>query len=233
MREYQAHYERRREEGILPPLEPLVILPPGYDAAEPDRRLWPVLVNLHGNVERRVGDLSVLEDEPLVRLLRERPEPLILVCPLLPPGEYWPIREVQDLVGRVLLEYRADPDRVYLTGGSMGGGAAYVIAADRPDLFAALAPVCGYGDPLDAASLAGLPVWVFQGDSDPHLAVEPVRELVEALRAAREGAAEVRYTEFTGAGHDIGRRSYETPGFFEWLLGKQRRTPTPLHTRGT
>ena len=40
--------------------------------------------------------------------------------------------------------YKIDTDRVYLTGHSMGGHGTWVIGANHPDLFAAIAPSAGY-----------------------------------------------------------------------------------------
>ena len=55
------------------------------------------------------------------------------------------LREVQRL-------YSIDPDRIYLTGGSMGGWGAWNIGLRCPDMFAALAPVMG---PTEFAFWAG------------------------------------------------------------------------------
>ena len=46
-----------------------------------------------------------------------------------------------------------DPERVWVTGISMGGGGTFLMAAAAPERFAAAAPVCGYGDPAEAGQL--------------------------------------------------------------------------------
>ena len=54
------------------------------------------------------------------------------------------------LLDEVLQKYRVDADRVYLTGNSMGGTGTWALAADRPDHLAAIAPICGAGDPASS-----------------------------------------------------------------------------------
>ena len=54
-----------------------------------------------------------------------------------------------------------------LTGLSMGGFGAFHLAADHPDLFAAVAPVCGGGEPARVAAFRSIPFWIFHGDQDP------------------------------------------------------------------
>jgi pimeloyl-ACP methyl ester carboxylesterase len=44
----------------------------------------------------------------------------------------------------VMAEYATDPDRVYLTGISMGGNGSWYLAYRHPDRFAAGVPLCGW-----------------------------------------------------------------------------------------
>jgi predicted peptidase len=46
----------------------------------------------------------------------------------------------------VKAHYAIDPDRISITGASMGGAATWYLASHYPDLFAAAAPFCGYCD---------------------------------------------------------------------------------------
>ena len=52
------------------------------------------------------------------------------------------LRVIEDVAQRVSL----DRDRVYMTGGSMGGTGAFRVGVRRPDVFAAVAPVDGWCD---------------------------------------------------------------------------------------
>ncbi|MCP4601862.1 MAG: prolyl oligopeptidase family serine peptidase [Proteobacteria bacterium] len=52
--------------------------------------------------------------------------------------------DVLDAIEQVRERYRIDPDRIYITGLSMGGIGSASIPLHKPDLFAAAAPLCGY-----------------------------------------------------------------------------------------
>jgi predicted peptidase len=146
-------------------------------------------------------------------------------------------------LAQAIEEFNGDPERIYLTGLSMGGYGAWNLAARHPGRFAALAPVCGGiaapsrpNRPSEIpefipavedrenpyASVAGrigrTPVWVFHGEADPVVPVEESRRMVLALRAA---GGEARYSEFIGVGHDSWNRAYAEPEFFPWLFSKR------------
>jgi predicted peptidase len=98
-------------------------------------------------------------------------------------------------------EFRGDPKRTYLTGLSMGGYGSWAIAAQHPNKFAAIAPVCGgivlpehlrqqhpemekiayADDPKSyadvAAKIGKTPVWIFHGGDDPVVPLDGSRKL--------------------------------------------------------
>ncbi len=111
--------------------------------------------------------------------------------------------------------YNIDAKRLYLTGLSMGGFGTWSLAARHPTTWAAIAPVCGGGDPRWAEALRAVPCWAFHGDADRVVPVEHSRRMVEALAAV--GAAP-RYTELAGVGHNSWDAAYGDPELYEWLL---------------
>ena len=82
-----------------------------------------------------------------------------------------------------LARYEVDEKRVYLTGLSMGGYGAWHWACARPERFAALAPVCGGGDPTRACALKDMPVWAFHGAEDEVVPLKKSEEMVDAVNA--------------------------------------------------
>jgi predicted CopG family antitoxin len=105
----------------------------------------------------------------------------------------------------VMRNHPVDPRRVILTGLSMGGYGAWDLAARRPDLWAAVVPICGGGDPGTAAHMKDLPIWAFQGAKDPVVPPERSREMVEAVRRA---GGKPRYTEYPDVAHDSWTPAY-------------------------
>lgn len=55
-------------------------------------------------------------------------------------------RDVLRVIAEISKFYSVDPDRIYLTGTSMGGAGVWQIGMHYPDMFAALAPINAQGD---------------------------------------------------------------------------------------
>ena len=106
-------------------------------------------------------------------------------------------------------------------GHSMGAFATWRLAAEHPDLFAALGMISGGGDPEDANKLRDIPQYVVHGALDQVVPVARSRIMVDALRKA---GAPVVYVELPGAGH------YETVAaqlrpILEFFAGHARPEP--------
>lgn len=130
------------------------------------------------------------------------------------------LKAVSRMVDEALAKHPIDPDRVYLTGLSMGGFGSWALAAAQPERFAALAPICGGGDAGTADRLATLPIWVVHGAADPVVPVARSRTMVEAVKKA---GGNVQYHELEGVGHDSWTPAYrEGDGLLKWLFEQRR-----------
>lgn len=199
-------------------LDYLVYLPADYgrDAA----RKWPLVVFLHGMSDRG-GDLARLRAVALPRAVERRGNlAYVLVAPHCPDGMVWPTKRLDKLLGQVLSEQRVDPQRVVLTGLSMGGMATWRWGMAEPGRFAALVPIAGGVAPDDVDELKGMPIWAFHGEADPVLPVDGHRRIVDAAKAA---GAEVRFTVYPGVGHNCWDRAYANPALEPWMLAQRRR----------
>ena len=134
--------------------------------------------------------------------------------------------EVLAMVDATVREFRADEDRVYLTGLSFGGAGTWHLAMADPNRWAAIAPICGPGDPnrVDQIATAKTPVWVFQGGRDTVVRPERVLETVTALEAA--GHPDVRFTVHEDLGHNVWTRVYEGWDLYAWFLAHRRQPGT-------
>lgn len=112
-------------------------------------------------------------------------------------------------------KYHTDPHRVYLTGLSMGGNGTWSFAAAYPKRWAAIAPICGWGDVKTADSIKDIPCWNFHGDADAAVKVEKSREMIKALKDA---GGKPKYDEYPGVPHQSWDKAYATPGLFDWML---------------
>jgi len=155
--------------------------------------------------------------------------PAFVVAPQLPSGNRWDARAadgiapyaslVIELLGSLSREFAVDPDRVYLTGQSLGGFGAWDLISKRPELFAAAVPLCGEGTPSRARAARHVPIWVFHGAKDEVVPVAGSRDMVGALRAV--GSA-VKYTEYPDVGHDVWTTAYVEPELADWLFAQKR-----------
>ncbi len=198
-----------------------VYVPPEYTPQKP----WPVVLFLHGSGERgRDGFRQT--DVGIARAIRRHRDwiPAVVVMPQCRPNAGWvgPMAELAlRCVEQTSQEYHLDPERVYLTGLSLGGAGVWYMGARLPGQFAALVPVCGFGDMRNAARLADIPIWCFHGSADKRVPVERSREMVAAIQAA---GGNVTYTEYEGGSHNVWDRAFANPKFWQWLFA-QRREP--------
>lgn len=140
------------------------------------------------------------------------------------PPEGWSKLEadVLEIVEAVTLRERVDPKRRYLTGISYGAFGAWYIASRHPELFAAIAPVVGWGHPdlMEPLAQANLPIWVFAGGRDGTIEVKyfyPGLNQLENL-----GHDRLRFTVEADMGHDVWARVYAGRDLYDWLLGFSR-----------
>lgn len=195
----------------------LLFLPDGYD--ESSEREWPVILFLHGRGESR-GPLSLVAKWGPPRFAARGDDlPYIVIAPQCPNETNWIDPEQQNgilaLLDHTLTELQCDRTRVYLTGLSMGGYGSWRLAADHPEKFAAVVPICGKGDPTDASKLVDLPIWVFHGDKDSSVPFQHSVDMVNAIREA--GGNKIRFTTLEEVGHNCWSAAYATPELFKWL----------------
>jgi predicted peptidase len=204
----------------------LLFLPNDY-GKDPNRK-WPVILFLHGSGEAGDGTTQIdkvrMHGPP--KLAAQKPEayPFIVISPQNPipdrskPGPRgWDAKILKGLLDDVIKTHpQADSKRMYLTGLSMGGFGSWAMAAAYPDTFAAVAPICGGGNPAMAEKLKNIPIWVFHGEQDKSVPFAKSVEMVDALKAA--GAKNVEFTKYPDKGHDCWTVSYDNPKLYEWFL---------------
>jgi pimeloyl-ACP methyl ester carboxylesterase len=182
-------------------------------------RKLPLLLFLHGSGERG-EDLDQVRTHGPPKLIADGKKfPFIVCSPQCPAGEWWSAQQLDRLLDEVIAEYPVDRDRIYLTGLSMGGYGVWELAAEYPQRFAAIVPICGAGSPQDAARLKDIPTWIFHGQRDP---VVPFQRSVEMADALKKAGGTVKFTPDPNAGHDSWTAAYNDPELYEWLLRQKR-----------
>ena len=208
--------------GRALPLRCVVTLPSGYLRAPAAR--WPLLLFLHGSGERG-ADLEAVKMHGPPKLVALGAEwPLVLVSPQLEAGDRWSPADLHALVNLLKARLRIDPQRVLATGLSLGGMGVWNWAASYPQDLAAIAPVCGFGDPaIFAKSVCralSVPVRAYHGAADTVVPLAAQQASVDALRAC---GGTVEFIVYPGVGHNAWDPAYNDPELLPWLL-RQRRT---------
>ena len=199
----------------------LLYLPKGYRQS---KKAWPLILFLHGAGERGTHIDKVAKHGP-PKIVRDGTMdlPFIIVSPQCPPGKWWSDKEqlknLSALLDAIEKKYRVDKKQVYLTGLSMGGYGTWYLAAAAPERFAAIAPICGGGNPHDAEKLASLPIWVFHGTHDQ---VVPLAQSERMVEAVKNQGGKPKFTVYPEAGHDSWSASYNNSELYRWFLSQQK-----------
>jgi hypothetical protein len=199
----------------------LIHFPENYDRVNVK---YPLLLFLHGSGERGDDLNQVATHGPPVLAGRDtalRTE-FVVLSPQCPAGEWWSALQLDLLLNQITKKYRIDPDRIYVTGLSMGGYGTWELAAEYPGRFAAIAPICGAGGADDAKALKNLPAWVFHGQADRSVPFQRSVEMVEALKKI---GGRVKFTPYPNVGHDSWTVTYDNPELYDWLLRQKRGHP--------
>jgi enterochelin esterase-like enzyme len=196
-----------------------VLLPAEYN---PFHR-YPVLITLHGQAMNPEQEIAWWSSPPGYQASRHG---YIVVAPAYvkdPARGYRFDSESHNAVLYALIDVRrrfsVDSDRVFLTGHSMGGHAAWDIGLAHPDLFAGVAPICGspqffcepYWPNAEHAAL-----YVVDGEKNGQ---SPASNTALLERMMANGYDAV-YTEFKGRGHE--NFSDQTLPLFDWMSRKTR-----------
>lgn len=191
----------------------LLYIPDGYNEKKDYK--WPVVFFLHGIAE--IGNnVNVLKNVGLVKVAAGKP--FVIVAPQC-GKDWWNIAALETFYKEVMSKYHVDPNRVYLTGLSMGGYGTWDWGTEHPERFAALIPICGAGSKSQMPKLKTMPIWVFHCADDPTVNVSNSRTLVDALKAI---GSNVQYTEYPSGGHDAWTRTYANADVYTWLLKQHK-----------
>jgi poly(3-hydroxybutyrate) depolymerase len=106
--------------------------------------------------------------------------------------------DVMQVLAQAKRLYNVDPNRIYLMGHSMGAIGTWKLAAKYPDIWAALGPFSGRGEPATVERMRSIPQFVVHGDADPTVNVAGSRTMVAAMKSLN---VDVTYIEVPGGNH--------------------------------
>lgn len=198
----------------------VVYVPKGYSAEKPH----PTILFLHGSGEQGT-DGQKQATVGLGNAIRKAEDKwnFIVVFPQKPPGrggftEHEKL--ILDILEKTKKEYKVDESRLYITGLSMGGMGTWTLTCKHPTMFAAAAPICGGGNPADAAKIKDLPIWNFHGDKDTAVPIKRSQDMIDAVKAA---GGNPKFTIYPGVGHNSWDKAYQEEKLHDWFLEHKRK----------
>jgi hypothetical protein len=224
-------------------------LPPGFSSSTTTCG-YPMMIVLHGIGEKGPNDGSQLSKvtvhgpakhikngHDMCFTVNGKEECFVVIAPQLDVGNWTPAgikAFYDDVMADPAVGPKIDPNRVYLTGLSLGGIGVYWHMINpvhnNPNVFAAFAPVAGNASTTIGCSFTNLnvPMWAFHGDKDGTVPYSQDLALYNNILGCTTPApsTEFKFTTYPNVGHNSWDRAYNTghtyhnPNLYEWLLTK-------------
>jgi predicted esterase len=210
-----------RAQGVGYAYDYLQYLPKDYDAVPAAH--WPLLIFLHGSGQTGTVVARVADTGLPAEIEKGRDFQAVILSPQSQVYG-WNADALEAFIDEVSHQYRVDRERICLTGLSMGGIGTWNLAMRHPERYAAVAPICGYGNTALAAQMKALPVWAFHGMQDATIAYTYSTTMIEAIQLA---GGDPRLTLFPALGHDVWTPVYGGTEIFTWLFAQRRGHPVP------
>ena len=219
-----------------------LLLPENYDA----NKKYPLIFFMHGAGERGNDNEKQLEHGAKLFLKEDvrKKFPAIIVFPQCTQNSFWSnvsfqsdgmgkrsfifkpdgeptiaMKLANELLYKIMSEYRVQKKQVYIGGLSMGGMGTFEMVSRNPKIFAAAFPICGGGNPATAKKIRKINWWVFHGAKDDVVLPLYSQVMVNALQAAK---ASVKFTLFPNANHNSWDPAFAEPQFLPWLFAQKK-----------
>jgi predicted esterase len=230
---------------------------------------YPLILTLHGSDQRGSDNENQIATNRVattwVETNAQSANPAFVVSPQAPTNGTWAIGSgdpevigvelaaTMDLLDTLASEFNIDPDRVYVTGLSMGGYGTFEAVFHDPDRFAAAIPMSGGYLVGTAPQFGDVPLFVFHGKKDGAVSWEFSTQMVSAfeelgrtavytdcgpfqcsemsvaeLDAALATRPNLVYVSHPNDGHVIWEESYDSQGLHSWLFAQHRLVPDAI-----
>jgi predicted alpha/beta hydrolase family esterase len=181
---------------------------------------YPLVVFLHGGINsdpRRLNGRVLTVNNFFI----PENDQYIIASPIK-LGIDWSPKKIQDVIADIESQLKIDKKRIYLTGLSMGGRGTFIVAAELPDLFAAIMPLSPHHTPYSYLNLASkvshLPIFLHHSTNDKTSKFSVAEKMSEELKKLNANVV-FDVGEFGHSGWD---KIYKNPENINWLLSKKK-----------
>ena len=118
----------------------------------------------------------------------------IIISPQCPKNSWWRVAPLKTLLDEVKAQRNdINPERVYVTGLSMGGYGTWSLLSQYPDYFKAALPICGGGNPLALSEVPSINGDGIKNEFSPgRIAARQARPDLDVPRRRRPHGANLR-----------------------------------------
>lgn len=189
-----------------------------YPEGFSENKKYPVVLYLHG-AGARGRNIDVVYSHVFFGRTNKFNFNAITIAPQCYEHSWFSIFEqLQEFVEFVLCQRFIDKERVYVIGASMGGYATWQLAMAKPELFAAIVPICGGGIYAFADRFLHMGVWAFHGSEDSIVRPEESKNMVNAINS-KGGNAQI--TIYEGVAHNVWNDAFENVDMWKWLFAQK------------
>lgn len=195
----------------------LIYLPKNYDKS----KKYPLILFLHGSGER--GDnLELLKLYGIPKILESKDINAIVVSPQCKRGAVFTSQthKLKELLEHVQKEYLIDENAISITGLSMGGHGTLQMAADYPEIFSCVAPICAGGMSWRAEVIKDLPIRLYHGEADDVVDVFYSKDYYKKLIKA--GAKNAELILYPNVNHNSWDKAYGETDLIDWLIKNRK-----------
>lgn len=219
----------------------------------------PVIIFLHGIGERGNGgsELNRVAKQGIPKLIKKgedmtftykgKRESFVVLSPQL-SKKYgaWQNFYVEEMIEYATKYLKIDPNRIYLTGMSLGGGGVWSFSSAslaNANKLAAIATICATCKMSNGKNIADadLPVWSFHAKNDSRVSVNCTNNAIDRIISFRPSVRPKKTIWSTG-NHSIWDRAFNPstkgsePNIYEWFLSHKRtgaKSPSKTPSKNT
>ena len=184
-----------------------------------ENKKYPIIIHFHGAGSR--GDnVDILNNQSIVCYAKATENfPFVMFLPQCNANTWFDVfGQLREFVKAVMELPYVDKEKVFLSGVSMGGYAAWQMLMTENKLFKKAIICCGGGMYWNATRIKTA-VWAFHGIDDPVVFFEESKKMVEAVNR-NDGNAKL--TAYKGVGHNCWELTYNNPEIYAWLLSEEK-----------